>query len=299
MDEIKRWESAHSIISKAAREGWNSLKFQISIREKSLIQGVLPITNVKLSDLSPSVREDSKSRLLFPKDVSHENLTPIEVLGDGNCFFRSISNSLFGSEGRHVECRVRCMIELVMNTSRYLRQDTYTDMSSNRADMHYVLETSISDEARVSDDMTKSLQNEILRSVKNGYYSSLIHLYASVNALNRRIVTIFPSIQNVTINREVHNQTVRPLPQTSQRNGPPLFIMWTHTSNTNLINWRPNHFVSCHEKSDSSQESTLEDPPLKKHKVSDDFPAHSNEPGDPDKDMPSKDPDEQEMPGVY
>jgi hypothetical protein len=33
MDEIKRWESVQSILSKAAREGWNSLKLQI-IKER-------------------------------------------------------------------------------------------------------------------------------------------------------------------------------------------------------------------------------------------------------------------------
>ena len=265
MDEIKRWESVHSILCKAARDGWNSLKFQISIRQKSLTRVVVPATaNVKLCDLLPSVREDTKSRLLFPSDVPYPNLTPVEVIGDGNCFFRSIFNLLYGSECRHVECRVRCLVELVMNTSRYLRQDTYTTMSSNRTDMQYVLETSVSDEARVSDDMTTSLQNEILLSVKDGHYSSLIHFYASVNALSRPVVTIFPSTQHVTINREIHNQIIRPLSQSSLQNDPPMFIMWTHTSNTSLVNWSPNHFVSCHENGDTSEESNSEGPPLKK-----------------------------------
>jgi hypothetical protein len=56
-----------------------------------------------------------------------------------------------------------------MHTGRYLCQDTYTHMSSNPTDLQYVFETSVSDVARVSGDMTKSLQNEILRSVKDGY----------------------------------------------------------------------------------------------------------------------------------
>lgn len=40
-----------------------------------------------------------------------------------------------------------------------------------------------SNESQVTDNATKSLQNEILKTAKLGEYSSLLHIYAVYNAI--------------------------------------------------------------------------------------------------------------------
>ena len=78
----------------------------------------LPTTLVTRDKISAS--GDHVSKCLFPKDVEiKQNIAPVMVIGDGNCFDRSVSNSVFGTENHHIECRVRCVYELVSNFIRY------------------------------------------------------------------------------------------------------------------------------------------------------------------------------------
>ena len=166
-------------------------------------------------------------------------------------------------------------------------------MSTKPSEFQYVFETSISDDARVPNDIPKSLKNEVMKSVNNGQYSSLLHLCATANAFNRPIVTIFPQVHNIVINREVHNQFIRPVGFSEGMCGPSMYIMWTHTSNTNEQMWRPNHFVSCHviddTKPSNQNQSSCGQPPLKKQKkVSDFFPSETKDNEPPSADAQSQ-----------
>ena len=108
-----------------------------------------------------------------------------------------------------------------------------------------------------------------MKSANDGQYSSLLHLYATANAFKRPIVSIFPQVEHVAINRPVHSQTISPL-DCSEEQHRPMYIMWTHTSNVNKEMWQPNHFVSGHEMDDTSQSAEkLQswEPPLKKPKI--------------------------------
>lgn len=259
------------------------------MRNQIVNENAIPTSAVKRDHLI-SVKDDSISKCLFPSNIPIPNLVPVEVYGDGNCFHRSVAKSVFGTESRHVECRVRCVFELVKNFSKYLNQETYTCMSSHPVNLQYILETSFSNETRVSNDMSKSLQNDILTAVENGQYSSLIHFYASANAFNRPIVTIFPEIHNVAIFNQMHNQTITPLPSSSLIRGHPIYIMWTHTTNTDPNNWTPNHFVSCHETElpDSYADTPQSDEPdIKKQKLSDNMPSQSSKSPPVDENLPS------------
>jgi len=48
---------------------------------------------------------------------------PVDVLGDGNCFFRALSYSLYGCEGYHALLRLLCVIEVLCNRSLYDTSD--------------------------------------------------------------------------------------------------------------------------------------------------------------------------------
>ena len=58
------------------------------------------------------------------KQLTHPSLLasfyPCHVQGDGNCQFRSASISLLGVETYHEEVRARTIIEMIMNTDKYL-----------------------------------------------------------------------------------------------------------------------------------------------------------------------------------
>ena len=279
-----KWESVLEAFANATKSGWIAFKLQVLMRGTLMRESILPGTVITRDRVSSS--EDAVSKCLFPTDAEiKQSIAPVAVFGDGNCRFRSVSNSVFGTENDHIECRVRCVYELVSNFIKYTSSETYAEMSTKPSAFQYIFETSISDDARVTNDVSKFLKNEIMKSVNNGQYSSLLHLYATANAFNRPIVTIFPQVQNIVIDRQVHNQEIRPLDFSEDQSGPSMYIMWTHTSNTNKQMWRPNHFVSCHlindakqspQKASSEHPSSPEktpsgQPPLKKQKVISDY----------------------------
>lgn len=190
---------------------------------------IVPTTVVTRDKISSA--NDGVSKHLLPRDTGiKQSIFHVKVVGDGNCFYRSVSNSIFGTESNHVEYRVRCMHELVTNFSKYTSNETYTAMSSKPTDFKYVFESSISDHANVPNNIPQSLNNEIMKSANDGQYSSLLHLYATANAFKRPIVSIFPQIEHIAINRPVHNQTISPFDCSEEQHGPPMYIMWTHTS---------------------------------------------------------------------
>ena len=65
-----------------------------------------------------------------PKHVP-PNLMPADTDGDGNCFFRSLSVLLFGTEEYHKELRVLYVIEAVRNVDRYT-DNAYLSLGSTR-----------------------------------------------------------------------------------------------------------------------------------------------------------------------
>lgn len=112
-----------------------------------------------------SSADDGVSKLLLPRDTGiKQSIFHVKVVGDGNCFYRSVSNSIFGTESNYVEYRGRCMHELVTNFSKYTSNETYSAMSSKPTDFKYVFESSISDHANVPNNIPQSLNNEIMKS---------------------------------------------------------------------------------------------------------------------------------------
>lgn len=98
---------------------------------------------------------------LYPFDAP-TGLTPVKVYSDENCFNRSISFSLFGCEKHYGNMRVRTLFELVHNEKWYSNAEVLGKMSESAFLISYFYESSLSNESRVTDNATKSLQNEIL-----------------------------------------------------------------------------------------------------------------------------------------
>ena len=195
-----------------------------------------------------SVSEDKISRQLLPNDV-HPQLIPMQSYGDGNCLFRSISLIVFGNQNYHTEFRVRTIIELTCNEELYLQEETFSEMAEYSHDgiLEYIIEVSVSDGSYVPNNRQESLRNEIMHSAKRDTYASMLHIMALCNVIKKPINSIHPLVQNPAIERDVHNQILFPIGEIyySDSLSDTLSILWTHTSDTSLVGWKPNHFVPC------------------------------------------------------
>ena len=185
---------------------------------------------------------------IMPNDAN-PCLVPMKSFGDGNCFYRSLSLVLFGNEDGHVELRVQSVVELALNEKSYLDEKTFTDMAEYSYDgiMDYIMQMSITDESFVAKDILSSFCNEVRLTAKNGKYSSILHLLASCNAIQKPLNSIYPKAENPGVDRHVHNQVFFPTgkiyyPDTLDGM---LTILWTHTCDTKLNRWKPNHSVPC------------------------------------------------------
>ena len=66
-------------------------------------------------------RIDDTAAYYVPRDIPQEFLLhhPVEILPDGNCFFRSLSQLVYGTEDKHIKMRSRIMIDSVVNFNKY------------------------------------------------------------------------------------------------------------------------------------------------------------------------------------
>ena len=194
-----------------------------------------------------NVTKDDISVQLMLCDANLE-LTPVESYGDGNCLFRSLSLIMFGHENNHVELRVHSVIELACNEERYL-EDTFKEMAEYSYDgvMNYIIQVSISDGSFVRNDKYACFRNEVMLSTKSDTYASLLHILANCNIFSMQIISIYPTVQNPGVNRDVHNQVFFPVGKIyyPESLNEIVIILWTHTSNTNFRGWKQNHFVPC------------------------------------------------------
>ena len=175
-----------------------------------------------------------------------------------------MSVCLFGDEKHFKEMRVRVVFEIVTNIKRYINKETYNRMSENSVSLEYVFETSVSPECYVREDLNTSLRSEMIKSSKDGEYAGLLQIFAAVNAIHRPVYSIYPRANNPAVDRKSHNLCIVPFSNESSNLRDKVHVMWTHTSNTNMTAWSPNHFVACVAIPDSdsgdnfSSESTFE-----------------------------------------
>ena len=226
-------------LANVAKRGFAALSFLVSLKRQSLQNYAIPISN---ANTFVNNQVDPISEQLYPNDAP-KNLKPIQVFGDGNCFYRSLSILVCGHDQFYKEMLARTICEMVSNVKLYTESDTFSKMSEAPISIQYLYQTSMQTECIVNGDNLKTLKNDIIMSCKDGQYSSLLHVFVAANLLGRPIVTIFPNAPNPCINRGIHNQRIAPLSHDTDREA--IHVMWTHISNTDMVGWAPNHFVAC------------------------------------------------------
>ena len=169
---------------------------------------------------------DDISKSIMPSYVNEEeDIVPVLCLGDGNCLYNSISLILTGDYQLSRELRLKVVNELILNREYYDTKNLNI-YSSAQYDGY---------------------ETEVLHAVKNGVYSSMRNMVALSNVLGCEIRSIYPDTNNPCVNKDEMNKML--VPRTKKFDHI-LNIMWTHTTNTSLMDgWSPNHFVPCVESS--------------------------------------------------
>ena len=82
-------------------------------------------------------------------------------------------------------------------------------------------------------------EEDVVNSVKVGTFSGLSHVAALSNAVGCNIQCVYPEISNALMKRKHLGKVIRP----RIANNKTISMLWLHTSNRNLKNWYPNHFI--------------------------------------------------------
>ncbi|XP_078489297.1 uncharacterized protein LOC144746189 [Ciona intestinalis] len=157
---------------------------------------------------------------LHPKTL--EKFRPIHVIGDGNCFYRSLSLCLFGTDRHHHYLRLITSIEIASNQKYY-------DENSDKFLPH------LNDYRLVNPCFKDAVQ----QAAKDKCWAHLLHLYAASAATNVSFRLFMPSHgpldeRSTLYTRNIVGRTVRERIEFT--------IMFTSSSYSSN-EFKPNHFV--------------------------------------------------------
>ena len=78
-------------------------------------------------------RIDNTAAYYVPRDIPQEFLLhhPVEILPDGNFFFRSLSQLVYVTEDKHIKMRSRIMIDSVVNFNKYTNHSYLMQNATN------------------------------------------------------------------------------------------------------------------------------------------------------------------------
>lgn len=183
---------------------------------------------------------DEKSQKLIPTGKLNGKYVALLTKGDGNCLYRAASILAFGDESKHLEMRVRTVVELACNKSHYLNVPNIEERI--RAIERYIQRKS-SREGRdkCSGELNKSVlevefEEEVRDTCKYSAWASDWHLQVLPTVFRRPVKIIFP--EGIRGLDEFFND-IRPRDRCAVLE--PLVIMWTSTepSDEKVLN----HFV--------------------------------------------------------
>ena len=164
-------------------ENFSWEEFSRACAEEKGNLGVINVKEVKLRN----VKIDFYSQQLIPADELTE-FVPLDTLGDGSCFFRSISKQIYGDESLHEELRLRAIVELALNESYYLSDEELCDRIRAQE------RTLRGNGAESIDPVVLMIvfREEVKATCNLSTYASFWHLQAIANVLKRKIKSVYP-----------------------------------------------------------------------------------------------------------
>ena len=75
-------------------------------------------------ELNPGPVNISSMSMLTTK-LAHIGQKPVNIIGDGNCFFRSTSHQLYGTEDRHPQIRALAIQHFINYPEHFVEYNTH------------------------------------------------------------------------------------------------------------------------------------------------------------------------------
>ena len=212
-----------------------------NLRQASIESKLLPVkVNKSIASFSNII--DQYSQQLIPRSKLGGEYAALQTTGDGNCLFRAASILACGDEERHLEMRVRTVVELACHSSFYLNypniepriraQEQFRFKSSNKG-----INKGEVDRKVIEDE----LKADVVNTCKPLEWASCWHLQALATVLGRRVQSVFPECGEEV--QEHLNVVFEPRDGDSEMKEP-LVIMWTRTGPRETPGkFEPNHFV--------------------------------------------------------
>ena len=161
------------------------------------------------------------------------SIITLECTGNGKYLYNAVSSLLSGYEDLHCELRLKCTRELIKNC--YLYDTNYFDNYSS-IDVY---------------------ENE--EHILNGLKNSARNVAALSNVLQIPIQSTYPKICNICKVRDFLNKVFYPQYKSALfEKNIKLRILWSHTTNANLLGWSLNHFVPVIVFSPNANQRTIE-----------------------------------------
>ncbi|XP_074652770.1 uncharacterized protein LOC141907100 [Tubulanus polymorphus] len=156
-------------------------------------------------------------------DMVNGVLMPADVSGDGNCLFNAVSVGLCGCEDLATELRVRTCIEMVENSDFYQTRSIEFGF----------------------DLISPSFADACIACAIHNSYSSMLTIQALATVIDRRIRSVYPSVNGLLDNRvPIMNHILNPRKNlTGTLRQAPLLVMWTTHSELKPGHWNPDHFA--------------------------------------------------------
>ena len=134
-----------------------------------------------------------------------------------------MSKFLTGGEKLSLELRLKTVWTIMTNRSKFTEARFQNYASANDGDF----------------------EEQTLKQLNKGAYSSLRHIAALPLLLEIDIVSIYPQVKGALVRRNDINCQFKAEKDIHRKKGCSIGIMWSHTENDNLQHWSPNHFVPC------------------------------------------------------
>lgn len=183
------------------------------------------------------------------RSQSIPDLIPIEVKKDGSCLFNAVVWSLYGSQSRALELRIRTCLFMSENPDLFnlmaLQEHFLSTLTASN--LSIMLQSSVSDKDFVAGNDSLTIENRSRTMLRSSEYASVLEIYYLVRMLEVEITLIYPSDYNLFTQKELFSGVFKP-PQTSRPTC--ITIAWTSTDLSSVQDlaggkWRPNHFVPC------------------------------------------------------
>ena len=189
---------------------------------------------------------------LIPNDIPQRFRChhPTTITADGNCFCRSISRLVFGSQNEHLQIRCRIVADLALNVDRYtdheylMRKALHVHKRCPNIASFYCIYSGVNvgnrDESQ--EGIQSVFRDDVMRIRKLGEYCGPWQFHSIANVLNTKITMVFPAKDirynvRVDMNREFWPNNV------SNMRYNEFGLLWTKTCQIEGKRAQYNHIV--------------------------------------------------------